>query len=198
MPTWRLLGIQHGPKLRQVGSKLGPDGPKITCQTDFVAHRQRLRHRLDHSVDFLGVFNDFRQPGILKNVLPWWRRKHFKVLWVVKFNNDFLMDFGCHDGVKNLVENQTKLDQVVPRLAQLGIKLSQICVPHASLDVLVHKMWFPCVVGSQPVPTRRQHGPKTIPTCRPEGGSELQCFVFIYFCGPLEAKRAHERANRLG
>ena len=46
-PTWRALEVQFDAKLRQVGFKLDPDGPKIGSLRALVAHLQGVQHRID-------------------------------------------------------------------------------------------------------------------------------------------------------
>ena len=52
-----------------------------------------------------------------------------------------------------IISSRAKLGEVGLKLAQLGLNLGQVGVSNASLDVQVHKMWFPCAVGALHGPT---------------------------------------------
>ena len=65
--TWWDLGVQLGAQLRKVGSKLGPDAPKIGFLRVCLAYVQGVPHRIDFWMDFGSIV-----------VLPCSRRTHFK------------------------------------------------------------------------------------------------------------------------
>ena len=68
----------------------------------------------------------------------------------------FWFHLGCQDGLQNLLKimsSWVKLAQVGLKLGPFGLKLAQVGVSYTSLDVQVHKMWFPYALGTQPGPT---------------------------------------------
>ena len=155
-PRWANLAgfggptsVQVAPRWLQVGLRWGKG---LIFQEVFVAFYMLFNIVMVFGVDFERIFNDLLRSQDLENGAPVVAPYTFERFRASKMSNDFCWNFGANMASK-IHGKSCQVRTVGPswaKLVQVGLKLGQVGVSSASLDVRVDKMWFPCALGAQP------------------------------------------------